>query len=217
MKSIHSNTILEAIEAEIVSGIFPPGARLAEASLAERFGVSRTPVREALQSLVTRSLAQRIPFKGVVVSDFDAARISGLFAAMAEIEALCGGFAALNLKEPALEALEMAHHQMAESAKQHSAKAYEMLNTDFHSMIYEGSGNDHLANLAFDLRLKLAPFRRSQLYDLDRMQQSNKEHWLIVQLLAARNKSGVEEALRVHLIGAGEAVLKAREKREKAL
>lgn len=207
--------ILEAIEAEIVSGALPPGTRLAEASLAKQYGVSRTPVREALQNIVSRSLAQRVPFKGVIVCDFDEDHISGLFHAMAEIEALCGGHAALNLSAAALKEIEDAHQAMADLASQHSSREYEELNSDFHTMIYEGSGSEHLAQIAFDLRLKLAPFRKSQLYQLDRMRASNLEHALIVQLLKTRNRPGVEEALRCHLKGAADAVLKTRSERGK--
>lgn len=210
MKDLQSNVILEAIEAEIVSGALPPGARLAEASLAKQYGVSRTPVREALQSLVSRSLAERLPFKGVIVCDFDDHHINDLFHAMGEIEALCGGYAAQNMSDAALAKIEEAHVAMSDLASQKSSRAYEELNNDFHSMVYEGAGNAHLTQIAFDLRLKLAPFRKSQLYEFERMQASNNEHALIVQLLKTRNVPGVQEALRVHLKGAATAVLRKR-------
>ncbi|MCV6598004.1 MAG: GntR family transcriptional regulator [Mangrovicoccus sp.] len=214
VKSLHSKMILDALEAEIVSGHLPPGARLGEASLAQRFGVSRTPVREALQNIVSRSLAERVPFKGVVVSDFNQDRLRSLFDAMAEMEALCGGFAALHMDGAALDALEAVHLRMSELASSGSSRPYEEANTDFHSMIYRGSGNEHLAQLAFDLRLKLAPFRKSQLYQPVRMHASNQEHDLIVQLLRRRNKPGVEQALRDHLQGAHQAVISARQDRD---
>lgn len=211
MKNVHSAMILDALEAEIVSGELQPGARLNEEALARRFNVSRTPVREALQNIVSRSLAERVPFKGVVVRDFNPERILAMFEAMAEIEALCGGFAAERIDEKALDALEKAHLAMSEMASQRASREYERMNTEFHSLIFRGAGNDDLCQMAFDMRLKLAPFRKSQLYQIGRMKQSNSEHALIVQLLRARNRPGVEAALRQHLRGAAEAVLSRRQ------
>ena len=203
--------ILEVLESEIVSGEIAPGARLNEVALAQRFNVSRTPVREVLQNIVSRSLAERVPFKGVVVRDFKPERIRSMFEAMAEIEALCGGFAAERMDEAALDELESAHRTMSEMVSHRAAKEYEAVNTEFHSLIFRGAGNDELSQMAFDMRLKLAPFRKSQLYQIDRMRRSNREHAVIVHLLRARNRPGVEQALRQHLHGAAEAVLAQRQ------
>ncbi|MEO0981004.1 MAG: FCD domain-containing protein, partial [Pseudomonadota bacterium] len=85
------------------------------------------------------------------------------------------------------------------------------MNLDFHSLIYEASGNVDLAEMSSELRLKLAPYRKSQLFQIDRLRASNLEHELIVRLLGAGNKPGVEEALRAHLNGARHAALKVRE------
>ncbi len=211
LKDVHSTMILDVLEAEIVSGQIDPGARLNEAALAERFGVSRTPIREVLQNIVSRSLAERVPFKGVVVRAFDEARIRSMFEAMAEIEATCGGLAALRMEAEALDALENAHLKMSEMASYKASREYEAMNIEFHNQIYRGSGNDDLAQMAMDMRLKLAPFRKSQLMQVDRMLQSNREHGMIVGLLRARNKAGVETALRQHLAGAAETVVQTRQ------
>ena len=115
------------------------------------------------------------------------------------------------MDEAALDELESAHRTMSEMVSHRAAKEYEAVNTEFHSLIFRGAGNDELSQMAFDMRLKLAPFRRSQLYQIDRMRRSNTEHALIVQLLRERNRPGVEQALRGHLRGAAEAVLAQRQ------
>lgn len=211
LKNVHSAMILEVLETEIVSGEIAPGARLNEVALAQRFNVSRTPVREVLQNIVSRSLAERVPFKGVVVRDFKPERIRSMFEAMAEIEALCGGLAAERMQGSALTQLEQIHRQMSEMAEHKAAKDYEMANSEFHALIFRGAANDDLGQMAFDMRLKLAPFRRSQLYQVDRMLRSNQEHALIVELLRSGNRPGVEQALRQHLRGAAEVVLAQRQ------
>lgn len=211
MKGVHSAMISETLEDEIVRGSLEPGTRLSEAAIAERFGVSRTPVREALQTIVSRSLAERSPYKGVIVRSFDAARLGSMFEAMAEMEATCGGLAAQRISEGDLARLQAMHGRMTEFAGNKAFREYEAMNLDFHSLIYEASGNVDLAEMSSELRLKLAPYRKSQLFQIDRLRASNLEHELIVRLLGAGNKPGVEEALRAHLNGARHAALKVRE------
>ena len=211
MKYIHSAMIMDVLEAEILAGGLPPGSRLSEAALAERFGVSRTPVREALQSIVSRSLAERVPYRGVLVREFDLERINSMFEAMAEIEALCGGLAARRATDDEIARLESTHIALTELMGHRAAKEYEALNSEFHAMIYTFSGNVDLSQMAFDMRLKLAPFRKSQLFRIDRLEESNREHGLIVGLIAARNRPGVETALREHLRGAARSFFAARQ------
>ena len=202
LKGVHSQMISDILEEEILRGELAPGSRLSEQTIAERFGVSRTPVREALQNIASRSLAERVPYKGVIVRDLDSDRINTMFEAMAEIEAICGGLAAERISEDDLAALSAMHNSMGEMANQNASRDYEAINLDFHSLIYSACGNEDLAAMAQDIRSKLAPFRKSQLFRAERLQASNQEHALIVQLLTTRNKAGVKEALRQHLDGA---------------
>lgn len=217
MKNVHSTMITDVLEAEILAGGLPPGSRLSEEALAQRFGVSRTPVREALQSIVSRSLAERVPYKGVIVREFETERVQTMFEAMAEIEAVCGGLAALRMRNDDLVRLRQIHKQLSELVGHKASREYEQLNTDFHSLIYEFSGNEDIAQMAFDMRLKLAPFRKSQLFRPDRLEQSNREHALIIGLFEARNRPGVEQALRDHLKGAERAFLRARPEKSDTL
>lgn len=190
---------MDVLEAEILAGDIGPGERLSEEALAKRFGVSRTPVREALQNIVSRALADRVPYKGVVVRAFDDLRIHGMFEALAEIEALCGGLAAERRHPQDIEALREVQSGMSKHVDVNAWLHYDGLNMEFHGLIYRLSGNEDLCRIATDMRLKLAPFSRSQLLRPDRLADSNREHGLIVELLASGNRPGVEQALRNHL------------------
>lgn len=207
VRDVHSTAIAAELEAEIVSGQICAGSRLDEQSLTRRFGVSRTPVREALHTLVARSLAERLPYRGVVVVDITRERIEQMFEAMGEVEALCGRFAAERMTIGERGRLEELCKSMADISADGDSEAYEAANTAFHAMIYSGTHNEDIEGLAETLRLKLAPFRKTQLKSFDRMARSNEEHTAIVTAILEKDAQAAERALRRHLVSAAREVL----------
>ncbi|MFN3662374.1 GntR family transcriptional regulator [Yoonia sp.] len=206
-RDVLGQTIAMKLEAAIIAGELEAGTRLDEMSLAERYAVSRTPVREALQILVSRALVTRIPFRGTVVSEITRDRINELFEAMGEIEALCGRFAAERMRIEERARLETLHEKMGQIAAAKDVAAYEQANTEFHQLIYEGARNSEFHAMAEAMRLKLAPFRRRQLADQTRIARSHREHAQIVEALMQRNGPAADKALRRHLISAAKAML----------
>ena len=206
-RTLHSTSIAQKLEAEIVAGHYAAGEKLDEQSLTRRFGVSRTPIREALHELVARSLAERKPYKGVIVADVSRERVEQMFEAMAEIEALCGRFAAERMTMGERVALEQLHGAMAELAREGRQDAYDASNSEFHQLIFGATQNLDLTALANTLRLKLAPFRKFHLQSTPRMERSHAEHEEIVQALLDRDPKRAEKALRRHLMSAAREVL----------
>jgi DNA-binding GntR family transcriptional regulator len=206
-RDVLGQTIAMRLEAAIIAGELEAGTRLDEVSLAERHDVSRTPIREALQILVSRSLVTRIPFRGTVVSEITRERISELFEAMGEIEALCGRFAAQRMSIEERARLEKLHDDMGALMSRQDVTAYEQANTEFHQMIYLGARNSEFQAMAEGMRLKLAPFRRRQLADETRIGRSHKEHEQIVEAVMEHNGAAAEKALRRHLLSAAKAML----------
>jgi DNA-binding GntR family transcriptional regulator len=206
-RDVLGQTVAMRLEAEIISGALAAGTRLDEQSLAERFEVSRTPVREALQILVSRSMVTRIPFRGTVVSEITRERISELFEAMGEIEALCGRYAAERMRIEERARLEALHDQMGHLIAARQIEGYEQANTRFHQMIYLGARNSELHSIAEGMRLKLAPFRRRQLADQARIELSHAEHGQIVEAVLNRDGPGAQRALMRHLTSAASAML----------
>ncbi len=206
-RDVLGQSIALKLEAAIISGELPAGTKLDEVSLAERHDVSRTPVREALQLLVSRSLVTRIPFRGTVVSEITRDRISELFEAMGEIEALCGRFAAERMSMEERSRLEALHEDMAALMQAQDVAPYEEANTEFHQLLYQGTRNSEFQTMAEAMRLKLAPFRRRQLSNQTRIARSHKEHAQIVEAVMQRNGAAAEKALRRHLTSAASAML----------
>lgn len=209
-KTVHSAFIAAELEREIVNQALPAGCKLDENALAKRFGVSRTPVREALHVVVSRSLAQRVPYRGVIVAELSRERIGEMFEAMGEIEATCGRLAAERMTMSERTAFETLHQRMTRMAGHGDFKSYDEANTDFHMMIFNGTHNDEMIGIAQAMRLKLAPFRSSQLQAVDRVGRSSVEHDAIVAAILDRNAREAEKALRRHLLSAAKAVLDRR-------
>lgn len=204
MELKRADAIAEAIEGLIFSGEFANGDRLDEIRLAERFGVSRTPVREAFQKLALSGLIEQIPRRGVFVRQPGPVELIEMFEVMAEIEAMCGRFAARRISDAALDRLRAANAACAHAIEASDADAYYTENERFHHMVYAQSGNGFLEHEALRLHRRLKPFRRMQLRLRGRMAQSMAEHEAIVQALADGDAARASEALQSHVAIQGE-------------
>lgn len=188
------------LEDDIVTGRLPPGERLDEVRLAERFNVSRTPVREALQRLSQTDLVIRRPHRGVEVGHITAADVTQLFEAMAEMEALCGRYAARRMSAAQRHSLERLHVTLGETVRRSAVEAYEQANRCFHEMIYDGAHNRALVDLAHAARRRAAPFRRVQFNTLGRLAHSYAEHQRIVDALMRADEDRTAQALFEHIL-----------------
>ncbi len=192
------------LEDDVVTGRLAPGARLNEASLAARFGVSRTPVRETLRQLAAQGLVEIRPYRGAIVSSPDPKSLMEMFEVIAELEAMCGRLAARRLTEDGEKDLIEALHACANAAEQGDPDAYYYENERFHRVIYRVSGNAFLEDQAMILQKRLAPFRRLQLRVRNRILSSQREHEAIVSAIVTGDSEAAAEALRAHVVVQGE-------------
>ncbi|PJI40943.1 GntR family transcriptional regulator [Ferrovibrio sp.] len=184
---------------QIVTGERLPGARLDEADLAETFGMSRTPVREALKALAGLGLVEYRPHRGALVALPTTRRIEEMFEVMAEVEATCARLATLRMTAPERRELSSAHEAALTLVKTGDLKGYTAFNNDFHDLIYRGSKNDFLAETAWATRRRVLPFRRSQFRVLGRLHDSHAEHDRVVQAILSGDALGAEAAMRGHV------------------
>jgi DNA-binding GntR family transcriptional regulator len=184
---------------EIVQGILPPGTALDETDLARRFGVSRTPVREALRLLAASGLVEARPHRSAVVAQPSHERLAGMFEAMAELEALCAGLAAQRMAVAQRRDLERVHAALGAIVRGGDPERYHEINEAFHSAIYRGAGNDYLAELTLATRARVAPFRRAQFRTLGRLAKSHGEHERVVLAILRGDRNGAANAMRGHI------------------
>ncbi len=204
MEKRRADMIASEIEELIFGGTYGDGARLDEAALAERFGVSRTPIREALQKLSLSGLVTQIPRRGVFVRQPGPVELMEMFEVMAELEAAAARLAALRISDAALADLRAANAKCQEAVEAQDPAAYYLENERFHQIIYEQSGNKFLQAEALRLHRRLRPFRRQQLRLRGRLAQSMAEHEDIVAALTRGDAPAAADALRGHVAVQGE-------------
>ncbi|NUZ06421.1 GntR family transcriptional regulator [Schlegelella sp. ID0723] len=199
-----SERLREAIEEEIATGKLLPGHHLDEVELATRFGVSRTPIREALNLLLGEGLIENRPRRGSVVAHISPQRLVEMFEVMAELEAMCAQLASRRMTDEELAAIEAAHEAGRGAASAGDPDAYFYANERFHYALYAASHNSFLFEEAAALQRKLRPYRRLQLRVRHRMQRSFEEHQAIVDALRVGDTAQAALSVRSHVVVQGE-------------
>ncbi|ANP36642.1 AsnC family transcriptional regulator [Phaeobacter gallaeciensis] len=199
-----ADSIAEELEELIFDGTFADGDRLDEVRLAEQFGVSRTPLREAFQRLALSGLVQLIPRRGAFVRQPGPVELMEMFEVMAELEAVCGRLAAKRISDQALDELNDANAKCQAAVDAQDSDAYYVENERFHRILYRESGNGFLEQEACKLHKRLKPFRRQQLRFRGRLAQSMDEHKAVVQALVRGDGEAAANALRDHVAVQGE-------------
>lgn len=193
--------ILEAIE----RGEFRPGDRLVESDLAERFGVSRTPVREALQRLETQSMLAR-DGRSLIVASLDHNQLAELYVVRAELEGLAARLAAKHATPEEIRVLQ----SMIEDDRAHlrDPEAMSRANKRFHKQIHLASHNRYLVQQLDLVHRSMALLATTSLAAAGRSEAALAEHEAIVRAIASGNGATAQEALRDHISKAFETRLK---------
>ncbi|MBD3787555.1 MAG: GntR family transcriptional regulator [Sphingomonadales bacterium] len=193
--------ILEAIDA----GVYRPGDRLVESELAERFGVSRTPVREALQRLETQSMLAR-DGRSLIVASLDHNQLAELYVVRAELEALAARLAAKHAAPEEIRVLQ----DMIEEDRAHvdDPLALSRANKRFHRQIHLASHNRYLVQQLDLVHRSMALVATTSLAAEGRGETALAEHQAIVEAIRAGDGEGAALALRRHISKAFETRLK---------
>ena len=199
-----ADRLVPLIEDDIVEGRLPPGTRLDEIGLAERHGVSRTPVREALRRLAETGLVEVRPRRGAQVAELEPHAVVEMFEVMAEIEAYAGRLAARRARSEEIAALDDAHEACMTAEARGDADAYYAANERFHHLIYAASGNRFLAQEAARMHVRLKPYRRLQLRAPRRLATSLREHQAVLDAIRAGEGEAAAATLRAHVTVQGE-------------
>ena len=199
MDRLPSAKIRDSLEQRIVEGELGNGKRLDETELSGFYGVSRTPVREALQRLAESGLAEHLPRRGTFVRSPSLSQLVEMFEVMAELECMAIRLAARRATTNDIDALEKDNETCRAAVAANDTKKYYEINARLHGRIYQMSGNSFLANEARRLHDRLRPFRRLQLRVRGRMEESMAEHDIILAALRDGNADRAMETMKKHI------------------
>ena len=190
----------------IVEGALPPGQRISEGDLCDQFGISRTPMREALKVLASEGLVDIKPNRGTRIAEITLEDIDELFEAASGIERLCGELATKKLTESNLDQLKSLHERMTNYFKNGQRHDYFRLNQETHNFIVQLSGNSVLREIHANIMVKVRRARYLAILSVERWEESVQEHAGILEAMEARDVDLVGKRIRDHVFKTGEIV-----------
>ncbi|MCI0475477.1 MAG: GntR family transcriptional regulator [Anaerolineales bacterium] len=210
--------IANRLRAAILANEIKPGEWLRQEQLAQKFGVSHTPVREALQDLVGEGVVEHIPYRGIRVIEFSIADLFDLYATRAFLESLATRHAAQHITAEQLAELNRLNNAMELERVQKHWLEYRQVNRRFHQVIYRASQHAYLIRTLDQMwtafpTMMLGNFPATAARPIPRRGASDRqEHLEIIAALQARNGERAERLMRAHIEESGRriaAVLKA--------
>lgn len=191
--------VADRLREQIYQHDLAPGDAIDEMALCERFGISRTPLREALKVLSSEGLIELIPRRGSFVRSMDIEELNELFPVMAVLEGLCAREAVENCNPRDMQQLAAMHTKLEEFVEQGNVDAYYEQNFVFHQAVQDLSGNKWLQRVIGDLRKVLRLARHMQLTIPGRLQESLEEHRQIMEAFSKSNPDLADKTMQNHL------------------
>jgi DNA-binding GntR family transcriptional regulator len=203
--------ILETIRDAIIAGARKPGEKVAEPELAERFGISRTPIREAFRQLESEGYLTVIPRKGAVVVSFSEKDVEEFYAIKSILEGYAARRACENLSQRELDKLETINARLLHLADENDFKAFFKVHNDFHDLFIRAAGNEKLYELIMNLVGKFQRLRTASLSLPGRMHISVQEHQKIIEAFRERKADLAEQLVRKNAEYGGKVLMQSTE------
>jgi len=194
-----ASVITSSLELDILSGKLAPGTRLDEEGIGRRFGVSRTPVREAFKHLASAGLIELKPHTGAYVARLTPSSLVEMFEMMAILESACARLAARRHGKADREALDAAHEACRRAAKRKDPSRFYEANARLHEAIYRASNNAYVEGQALALRNRLEPYRRSITFHEGLMDRSMIEHQRVIDAILTMDEAAAASSMDAHV------------------
>ena len=191
--------VFNSIRGAIISGVLKPGERLMEVQLAEKMGVSRTPIREAIRKLELEGLVVMIARKGAYVADLSIKNITDVLEVRAALEGLASGLAALRMTEEEIKDLELTARHFEQAMNSNDVEGVIQTDIEFHEKIFKATRNEKLLQLTNSLMEQVQRFRVMYLNKAIKSTNLIKEHYKIVEAISRRNREMAENIAKIHI------------------
>ena len=204
-----AGTVRLAIERDIFNGDLAPGDALEETRLAAKFGVSRTPVREAITQLVQAGLVTKRAHKRAVVSELDPGTLLELFEALSELEGAAAFLSASRMTPQEKSELLSIHAAARENLQQGGdPNAYADLGFAFHQLIVRGCPHSVHIDTTEWLALRVLPYRRFQVVAPGRLQRIQADHDGIISAIVDGDAATARDLIQSHTLEQGDALMR---------
>ena len=202
-KNTRAEILLTEIENLIVNGSMVPGQRLDEMVLAKKYGVSRTPVREAFRALIAIGLVQNTGKQGSQVAKLSISMLIEMFELMAVLEGMCAQLAARRATKNQLFEMQKTHELLEKTFEKGTHKEFYNVNLQFHDLLYNASHTQYLAEETLRLRRRLSPYRMRVTFQPGRMNSTLEEHnKILIAIKKGESELAKNEAIsHLRLIG----------------
>lgn len=193
------DVVFNTLRYAILRGELKPGERLMEIQLANKLGVSRTPIREAIRKLELEGLVLMIPRKGAEVAEITEKSLRDVLEVRGSLEELAVDLACERITKEQLEELKEAASEFEEALKSGDLTEYAEADVRYHDVIYRATDNQRLVQLLYNLREQMYRYRVEYLKRQEVHQTLLKEHQYIIECIENRNKECAKAAIRMHI------------------
>ena len=194
------DVVFKTLRQGILTGELKPGERLMEIHLANKLGVSRTPIREAIRKLELEGLVNIVPNKGAYVTGISAKDTQDIYVIRSYLEGLAARWACERITEVEIESLEEIVYLSEFHAKKKHYEQLVELDNKFHESIYRASGSKILEHELTTFHHYLERIRKQSLQKAERALQSNEEHTAILEAIRQRDGDLAEKLAHEHII-----------------
>jgi DNA-binding GntR family transcriptional regulator len=182
--------------------------RLDERQLAQDFGVSRTPVREAMAQLEREGFVRSVPRRGIYVVRKTKSEVIEMITAWAALESMAARLITENTLDADIASLRRMFSTFEDGKLRAHLDEYSEANIEFHQTIIRMSGNSVLISLAENLFTHMRMIRRKTIGEKDRVEKSIRDHMNLIEAVEARDTARAEELVRTHALGLADHVAK---------
>lgn len=204
LRDVVFNTLRQAI----LIGELKPGERLMEIHLADRLGVSRTPIREAIHKLEREGLVTIVPRRGAEVAQITEKSMNDVLEVRRALDALCVELACDRITEEGLEDLRAACDNFEQCVKTKDSKKIAQADVALHDIIVQATGNQRLIQLVNNLSEQMYRYRFEYIKDSSQHKTLVEEHRIIYQSIVQKDKETAAEAARTHIDNQKKAIIR---------
>ncbi len=203
-----SDLVFNTLRQAILTGELKPGERLMEIHLADKLGVSRTPIREAIRKLELEGLVTMIPRRGAEVAQITEKSMSDVLEVRRTLDALCAELACDRISEEGLAALKDACGQFEQCVAGRDAQRIAQADVALHDIILQATGNQRLIQMVNNLAEQMYRYRFEYIKDSSQHERLVEEHKIIYQSILNKDKETAAAAARTHIDNQKKAIIR---------